>query len=182
MQELEKQSIEISEQCEQLFHTSSNMSKVIEDVKTAAQPVEIIENELGMAMRTLCHLSEDPFFERSSKTFLRYVEGAIEMHTYWLMTLQKMVDMRALLPLQLNHERCGFGSFYYAIEPKGNEAIKIWRTLEERHIYFHTEAKKVIKAIVDEDFSFAQKVLEELNTKSEEFIADIRKIIEFVEK
>ncbi len=182
MQELENQSMEISSQCEQLSDTASQMSDATGKVKEAAEPVKLIESEMQMSTQTLKKLGKDTLFETMDATFYRYAYGAELIHQKWMNVIKEMVETHTLLPLQMDPAKSGVGHFYQSLEPKGEAALKIWKTLYEKHTYFHTEGKRVIKAILDERYSEAESIYREMDKKSGPFVNDIRKVVELMKK
>ncbi len=183
MEKLEGQTVEISGQCEQLSDASIKMFEATDKVKKASAPIQIIVSEMNMSTQMLKKMSKDPFYEITTPTFLRYLrDGAIGMHQTWLNTVKEMVDTRTLLPLQLDHKSSAFGCFYYSIEPHDEEALKLWKKIEEPYKYFYPEARRVVKAIQSENYKEAEQIYRQMEAKSKDFVTELRKIVSIVER
>ena len=97
-------------------------------------------------------------------------------------TLKQAVDQRALVPLQTNDTRCGFGHFYYSVQPKNPEVRKIWDLLKAKHQKLHGLGETALKKIEKKDFDELDKLYQEAESCSGELIADFEEIIRIVEK
>ncbi|MDE6516950.1 MAG: CZB domain-containing protein, partial [Acetatifactor sp.] len=69
--------------------------------------------------------------------------------------------------------KCGFGHFYYAMNPINSEAMSIWKALGEKHGRFHAYGKQVIDALFAEDYKQAEKLYEEASQYSQVLIRDL---------
>lgn len=63
--------------------------------------------------------------------------------------------------MQINDRKCGFGHFYYAMNPTNPEILKIWSELGERHKKFHSYGKQALDAMFDENYSKAESIYQE---------------------
>lgn len=176
MQELENQSVEISEQCEQLTDTSERMTEAGEHVIEAAKPIEGVEAEIDKSTKILGRMGRDAFYQIDDDTFLSYLDGAINAHRVWLKKLKDMVDAKMVLPIQLDATKCGFGHFYYSMEPANEKAIPLWKEVEEKHKRFHGYGKSVTQAMFSEDYEKAEAIYREAESYSHELIANLESI------
>ena len=85
---------------------------------------------------------------------------------------------RTILPLQVNDRKCGFGHFYYAIEPARPEVMKLWKELGEKHKKFHAYGKQAIDALFEEDYGKAERIYQDASRYSEELIRELTHISE----
>lgn len=176
MTEMETQSANIQEQCEELKNDAVNMREVSGILKAATEPVEELEKVLDEAVKKMGGLSLDPFYQLNGQDFAKYISNAIDAHKVWLDNLKKMVASRMVMPLQLDAAKCGFGHFYYAIQPTDPAVRGIWDGLESKHKKFHNFGSQAVKALFDEDYNSAEQICREAEDYSKELIADLERI------
>lgn len=121
-------------------------------------------------------MTKDAFYKLEDQNFAEYIEKAIVAHRNWLGNLERIVKERTILPLQVNDRKCGFGHFYYAIEPTKPEVLKFWKELGEKHQKFHAYGKQAIDALFAEDYSKAEDIYREARRYSETLIKDLEQI------
>ncbi|MBO5523567.1 MAG: CZB domain-containing protein, partial [Roseburia sp.] len=181
MVEMENQTFQIRQQCEQLKESAGEMRDISKELKQSITPVEEIEKELDEAARVLGKMTDDPFFRLEPSEFVKYIDKAIDAHQSWLDRLKTMVTERMVLPLQLDASKCGFGHFYYAMTPKMPELRPIWKPLEEKHKKFHGYGSDVVKALMNEDYAKAEQLYREAEEYSKELLADLKKLKQIAE-
>lgn len=79
-------------------------------------------------------------------------------------------------PLQLDGHKCGFGHFYYAIDPKEASIKKIWDSIGEEHLKLHSMGHNVKERVKVGDEKGAREALN--NTK--DFSKKIIKSLELI--
>lgn len=181
MVEMENQSVNIKEQCQQLTVNTKQLRSVSKQLKREIEPVSAIEKMLDEAAKQMGEMTDDPFFRMRAAEFAKYMENAITAHITWLETLKKMVDKRTIIPLQTDATKCGFGHFYYSMTPKNPEIKAIWVTVESKHKKLHSYAKEVIQAIQKEDFAEAERHYSEAADCSKELIRDFETMKQIAE-
>lgn len=162
----------------QLRDSTQFMSTVSQDLVKAVEPVVGIEKTLDDAAKQMGSMSDDPFFHLENEEFAQYMKNAVTAHRTWLDNLQDMTRKRAVLPLQLNSSKCGFGHFYYALTPKNPEILPIWNALGEKHKRFHQYGSDVIQAISRQQYALAEQLCREAQQYSTGLIADMEKIMQ----
>lgn len=168
----------MSEMENQLRESTNFMSRVSVDMKKAAEPVVDIEKTLDDTVKQMGTMTEDAFFHLKNQEFSHYVNNAISAHQTWLGNLRKMVNEKAVQPLQLDSTKCGFGHFYYALTPKIPGVIPIWGELGAKHKRFHKYGGQVIDALRSGDYSMAEQLYVEAEEFSKELIADLKRMIQ----
>ena len=121
-------------------------------------------------------MTEDAFYRLEDRNFAVYIGKAITAHKNWLGNLERIVRERTILPLQIDDRKCGFGHFYYAVNPTRPEVLKLWKELGEKHKKFHSYGKQVIDALFEGDYDRAEKVCREAGQYSGTLIRDLESI------
>lgn len=166
----------------QLRDSTDFMNQVSLDLKEAIEPVVGIEQTLDDTVKQMGTMTEDAFFHLKNAEFAQYVSSAISAHQSWLANLKKMVDSKALIPLQLDSTKCGFGHFYYALTPQIPDILPIWNALGDKHKRFHAYGGDVMEALRNENYSRAQEIYSEAEDYSKELLADLKEILKIAQQ
>lgn len=176
MIELEARADEINRQCGILNQDADDLNVHGHDIENVVAPLQTIEKVLDDSARTMGRMSEDAFYELERQNFIVYIDKAISAHKNWLQTLRRIVDERAILPLQINDQKCGFGHFYYAMHSTFPEIQTVWKDLGEKHKKFHGYGKQVIDALFAQNYDKAGSICDEAAQYSQILIEDMEKI------
>ena len=176
MAEMESQAVSIKEQCSALETSAGQLQTVSGRLKEATKPVSAIEDILSQVTKQLGTMTDDRFFRMEYEEFAGYMDRAITAHKAWLNNLSNMINEKQVLPIQLNAAKCGFGHFYYSMTPKTPEINEIWKNVEEKHKKLHGYGNHVIKALMDENYSEAERHCEEALDYSKVLISDLEEM------
>lgn len=174
----EEISSSMAEMENQLKDSTNFMQQVGEELQEAAKPVVDIEKTLDETVKQMGDMTKDAFFHLEKQEFAQYMENAISSHHAWLGNLKKMMNIRAIIPLQLDSSKCGFGHFYYAMTPDIPGVLPIWEGLGPKHQKFHKYGAAVMNAINNGDYMEAERIYYEAENYSRELIADMEKILQ----
>ncbi len=174
--ELEARSSDINNQCGVLHEDTTRLREHGKNIDKIARPLETIESTLDKSVKVMGVMTKDAFYKLEDRNFAGYIEKAIIAHKSWLRNLERIVKERTILPLQVNDTKCGFGHFYYAIEPGKPEVMKVWKELGEKHKKFHAYGKQAIDALFNEDYGKAESICREAGQYSETLIRDLEHI------
>lgn len=174
--ELESRSSDINNQCGVLHEDTARLREHGRNIDNVAKPLAAIEVTLDESVREMGTMARDAFYRLEDQNFAGYIEKAITAHRNWLENLERIVKERTILPLQVNDRKCGFGHFYYAIEPDRPEILKLWKELGEKHKKLHTCGKQAIDALLDGDYNKAESVCREAGQYSQALIKDLEYI------
>ncbi len=177
--ELETRSSDVNKQCGVLYEDTLLLREHGNNLDKIARPMEMIEQTLDETVKAMGKMTKDAFYKLEDENFAGYIEKAITAHKNWLGNLERIVKERTILPLQVDDRKCGFGHFYYAIEPVRPELLKLWKELGEKHKKFHAYGKQAIDALFDEDYNKAENVYREAVQYSETLIGDLERIRSF---
>lgn len=177
---LDTQINRMEEQCGGLATDAKTLNVINDNLKESITPIETVEQELDDTMRLIGKMGEDAFYMLDNAVFERAIRSAIEAHQGWLATLENMKKEKMVLPIQLDHKKCGFGHFYYSMNPKNEEVRQIWNGLKEKHKEFHGYGTKMIDALFAEEYDKADSIYAEAENFSKGLIADFKKMLEIV--
>ena len=74
MVELESQTINIKDQCQQLNESTKHLKNVSGRMKEATKPISAIEHQLDEAGKQLGEMTDDPFFRMEYSEFAKYMD------------------------------------------------------------------------------------------------------------
>lgn len=174
--ELESRCSDINSQCGVLHENTVRLQEHGNNIYDIAKPLEAIESTLDESVKAMGVMSKDAFYRLEDQNFAGYIEKAIVAHKNWLKTLERIVKEQTILPLQVNEKKCGFGHFYYAIDPTEPKVLEIWKELGEKHKKFHMYGKQIIDALFDADYSKAENIYREAKQYSEILISDLERV------
>ncbi len=177
---LDTQINRMEEQCAALKTDAGQLELINEDMGRAVKPMEEVEKELDGSMKLIGKMGQDAFYMLDNAVFENSIRNAIDAHKNWLEILKSMKTEKTVLPLQLDDRRCGFGHFYYSMEPKNEEVRKIWDTLESKHRELHGFGNQMIQALFDEDYEQTEKIYADAQRLSESLIGDFEKLLSIV--
>ncbi len=172
-QELSSSMLEMENQ---LVENTNFMRRVSQDLKKSTEPVAEIEKTLDDTVKQMGGLTKDAFFHLEDKEFADYVKSAVSAHHAWLGNLRKMVQERTVTPLQLDASKCGFGHFYYAMNPAIPAVVPIWAALGAKHKRFHKYGEEVIEALRRSDYFRAEQLYRDAEAYSKELISDLERM------
>ncbi|MEG0307138.1 MAG: methyl-accepting chemotaxis protein [Clostridium sp.] len=167
---------------EKLSKNTGVLRDISEGLNKVILPVTAMEEDLDKAVTIIGELVKDRYYMVNNEFFIRTIKKAILAHEKWLETLKTIVSSKTIMPLQVDEHKCGFGHFYYSMNPQNKDVISIWSNLEDKHKKFHGLGKSIIKHIRTKDYGLANSAFEKAEILSAELISDFEKIVEIVEK
>ncbi len=180
--ELESLSSDINHQCGVLQEDTVRMREHGKNIDNVAKPLGTIEATLDESVKVMGMMAKDAFYKLEEHNFAGYIDKAIVAHKNWLGNLERIVKSRTILPLQVNDRKCGFGHFYYAMEPADSEALKLWKELGEKHKKFHNYGKQAIDALFEGNYDKAENICQEAGLYSGTLISDLVHIKDLIMK
>lgn len=180
--QLEEQSARVEEETVVLNEQAKTMRQVSDSLEEIVKPVASIENQLDETAKRMGKMSEDVFYMLDNQMFMNAVRGAVTAHRNWVGTLEKIVTEGVVVPLQTDASKCGFGHFYYAMNPKNPQIKNVWDGIEAKHKELHGIGKSAVQAVWNENGTKAQEELERAYQLSEQLIGEFEKILEIAEE
>lgn len=161
----------LTQHTRKLQDISSSLCEVIEPLSD----IESIQDETAVLAG---RMNLDRFYMMDNDAFISTIESTVTAHQAWLKTLQRMVEENVILPLQTNSHKCGFGHFYYAMQPKNEEICSIWEELGKSHQEFHQCGVEVMEAIQKNQKDQAARIFQKAEGMSEHLISSFKSMIE----
>lgn len=177
MHELETQTVQISEQCEQLTDTTALMGGVSESVVTSVQPFYKLVKELNMAINSIHDMGQSGVFQREERTYYLYMRWMAMMPKEWMKTFREMLDAQKVQPIQLEPQDSVFGQVYAVLTPNKKEAMPLWETVGKNHLELHKKGKELYNAISAGNYGSGEAIYEEMVTITDEIAAVIEEIL-----
>lgn len=180
--ELGEQIGKVEEETVTLHKQAGDMKQVSDSLKEVIKPVAEIEVQMDDTARRMGRMSEDAFYMLDNQMFMNTIKSAISAHERWVNTLEQIVKEGIVIPLQTDAAKCGFGHFYYAINPKNTHLKAVWDGIEGKHRDLHSIGKRAIQFIWDGNEVSAQEELQNAYRLSEVLIQEFEKILELMDE
>lgn len=180
--EIEEQVSNAEADIRKLNQQAQSMKQVSQSIKEITRPVSEIETQLDETAKQMGKMTEDVFYMMDNQMFMNTIRGAILAHQKWVDTLRDIVENGAVIPLQTDASKCGFGHFYYSMHPKQQEVEEIWQGIEPKHRELHGLGASAIQAVWDGDTQKALREQERAAALSKVLIQEFEKLLKKVEE
>lgn len=177
MHELETQTVQISEQCEQLTGTTELMGGVSESVETSLKPFYNVVKELNLSLNGIHDMGQIGIFEREERTYYLYMSWMAMLPEQWLGDFREMLDNKKVYPVQLEAKDSVFGQVYAVLTPNKKEAMPHWESAGKHHIELHNKAKALYKCISSGNYEEGENIYTEMQGIAGEINTDIEKVL-----
>lgn len=178
MHELETQTVQISEQCEQLTDTTALMGGVADTVVETVQPFYKVIKELNMAINTVHDMGQSGIFEREERTYYLYMKWMEMLPKQWIASFREIIDTQKIQPVQLEPKESVFGQIYAVLTPNQPEALPIWQEIGKEHVTMHEKGKECYRMCQSGNFTSAESAYAQLEALSNAIAAKIQKVID----
>ncbi|MCS7232586.1 MAG: methyl-accepting chemotaxis protein [Synergistetes bacterium] len=167
----------LAKDAEHLSALAESTEKVSQNLMEQSKYISEVDSIISGIIRELFDKLKECYYTISIRELMDIINKAIEAHRNWLKTLKNIVEKEELLPLQVDHTKCAFGHFYYAV-PITIEAIASeWKSIEDIHRRFHDAGKRAIEAVKVKDKKAASKYYEEAERLSNDMVGILNKIL-----
>lgn len=128
------------------------MTQSLEDLnhvllEKVIRPIQTLEEKMETSTEIIGKMNKDIFYRLDNRIFIESMKSAISAHRTWVATLKSIADTKEIVPLQANPRKCGFGHFYYTINPQKSDILKIWGSVEKPHQELHELGDEAVTAI-----------------------------------
>ncbi len=182
MNEVENHAAQLDERVASMNEDSQHLKSVSGHLEKVVKPMVEIEEKLRATNKKIGAMSLDAFYMPSNQVFITNVRNAITAHKNWLMSLDAMIKSGEVRPLQTNDHRCGFGHFYYTMQPKNAEILKVWASLRDRHKQFHVNGGQAVALLKQGNTSKAREYYNKAEEVSRALLKDFETMISVAER
>lgn len=140
-------------------------------------PIQALEEKLDESTALIGEMNRDKFYMLDNKIFIESMEGAVQAHKKWVSTLKLIVESQEIVPLQSDPRKCGFGHFYYAINPQRGDIVSIWKSVEKPHSELHGLGELAVTAVNSGDYGSLPGLYERAFTLSTLLIEKFQEMI-----
>lgn len=168
---------QLTDDCGVLNQSAEVLQDIGKQLHATIKPIKNMETGLDESLKTFGEMTKDALYMFDNEIFINSVQGAALAHKKWLATLESIKENQIIIPLQTNEHKCGFGHFYYSIQPMNEDILKIWTGLEKKHREFHSYGKELINQIQLGNISEAGNIYRKAESLSVTLINDFEQII-----
>lgn len=154
-----------------------SMEDISNSIKEMSNSMAEVENKVDILAKSGGKLAEEEYYRLSNEDFLNSIELAVTAHTNWVSELKAMVENMKISPIQTDDHKCGFGHFYYAVEPSSDKILSSWKEVEKCHGDFHKKGNVVIESIKVNNQTDALKYVKEAEDISYEILNIFNRMI-----
>lgn len=177
MHELETQTIQISEQCEQLTDTTALMGGVSDTVVETVKPFYNVIKELNMAIHTIHDMGDSGVFQREERTYYLYMRWMAMTPKNMLESFRQMMDTQKVQPVQLEAKDSVFGQIYEVLTPNKPEALPIWEKVGAMHVELYDKAKELYKLCQSGNFTAGEAIYDKMTELAGQINASIEEVL-----
>lgn len=182
MNEVDSHMSYLDQRLEGLNEDVKNLDQVSQQLSKVIAPMCMIEDNLKNTAQRMGKMAHDTFYMPDNAMFIQNVNKAIEAHKNWLKTLAEMIRNEKPQPLQTNEHKCGFGHFYYAVEPGNKEIQAVWKEIEEKHKALHSYGAQAIAALNHGNPEEARAAYKNAEDISKTLLVDFDTVIKLSQK
>jgi methyl-accepting chemotaxis protein len=147
----------VSQDAESVNMLAVNLDGIGKDIHEVAGSMGDIEAEVDSLITMGGKIAGLELYRLSNDDFIKSLETAIQAHSGWVSNLKSMVDNRTIQPIQTDDHKCGFGHFYYGVNPSDSTILSIWKEVEKHHSQLHRKGEAVIESLQAKDYDAAAK-------------------------
>jgi len=174
MDQLVKNSKYVTEEVSEL---SDNLVIVCQDLNNVRDSFAGVQKIIEESKPVISEMLGFDEHKITNKDFTGILESAVKAHESWMDTVNEMVNTKTVIPVQTNSHQCGFGHYYYVLNPH-NELIKpIWDEIERIHTKLHKNGERIIESLECGDVPGAEVILNETINCSSVIRGSLKKII-----
>ncbi len=147
MNEVESHTAQLDEKVYNMSLDAKNLDGVSLHLGEVVKPMIEVEKTLRATNKKMGEMALDAFYMPSNKVFIDAVSNAVTAHKNWLVALDNMITEGKAQPIQTDDHRCAFGHFYYSVQLRQPDMVKIWADLRDKHKQFHANGGQAIMSL-----------------------------------
>ncbi len=151
----------LAKDAERLSLLAETIDKVSQDLLVHSKFISALDDNISATIREMFNALKEGYYAVSRAEVIDIINKALKAHENWKNVLREIIEKGELLPLQLDHTKCAFGHFYYAVPMTIAEVAQEWKSIEDIHAKFHESGRKAIEAIKRKNKEEARRYYEE---------------------
>lgn len=182
MNEVDSHISYLDQRLEGLNEDAKNLDQLSQQLSKVIAPMCTVEDNLKNTAQRMGKMAHDTFYMPDNAMFIENVNKAIKAHENWMKTLDEMIRNEKPQPLQTNEHKCGFGHFYYAVEPWNKEIQTVWKEIGEMHKQLHSYGASAITALKHGNPEEARAAYKKAEDISKTLLVDFDTVIKLSQK
>ncbi len=146
------------------------MNSVMETERTISRSMDALTSEMRELVIRIMELIDDfsTFRIHTKKDFVEELSKTAERHREWLSKLERVVNGETI-DVELDPERCYFGTFYRSNTPPEKSLKDIWEEAGKLHRELHNTAKEIVDAVDTGNTVKANELMKKVKDIAEKF-------------
>lgn len=166
-----------SQNAELMAHMTQSVHQEAADSVSFAKSISAIDDQLSRVSAQMYSGLQHSDHAPSNEEFHDALVKAQKAHEAWMVTLDKIVSGRKMLPIQINSGKCAFGHFYNALPTTSCPVITdYWKQIAPVHKNLHDMGGKVMEVIRKGDMDKARSYYNEADALSKEILDLLKKV------
>ena len=182
MNEVDSHISYLDQRLEGLNEDAKNLDQLSQQLSKVIAPMCTVEDNLKNTAQRMGKMAHDTFYMPDNAMFIENINKAIKAHENWMKTLDEMIRNEKPQPLQTNEHKCGFGHFYYAVEPWNKEIQTVWKEIGEMHKQLHSYGASAITALKHGNPEEARAAYKKAEDISKTLLVDFDTVIKLSQK
>ena len=182
MNEVDSHISYLDQRLEGLNEDAKNLDQLSQQLSRVIAPMCTVEDNLKNTAQRMGKMAHDTFYMPDNAMFIENINKAIKAHENWLKALDEMIRNEKPQPLQTNEHKCGFGHFYYAVEPGNKEIQTVWKEIGGKHKQLHSYGSQAIAALKRGNPEEARAAYKKAEDISKTLLVDFDTVIKLSQK
>lgn len=158
------------------------LAEKADEYKAYAKDIEDMDNTISQTVHHLIEVQNKGIMPLSNETFIHIIERALASHASWIKSLEEMVAMGEMRPIQMNGNKCTFGHFYRSLKVEAKEIKADWDAIDDVHMRMHAKAYEVEEALKEKNSKKAADELNKAREISKTILSQLEKILQKVKE
>lgn len=168
---------QVNDDIQRLHGSAEELARISASLSEISQSIGRIETTVSGLAGTSGELVMSRFCGLTNEDFVEVVKNAILAHKAWLETARRMTAEMAVLPIQTDEHKCGFGHFYYSVRPGDPRMAALWDSVESLHHNLHKSGDALMDCIRQGDRACARQIFAQAQQSSSAIVLKFEEMI-----
>lgn len=173
---------QVNNDIQNLHGSAEDLSRISASLGEISQAISRIETTVNQMSGASGEIVMSRYCGLSNGDFIEVVKNAVNAHKAWLETAKTMAADMAVMPIQTDEHKCGFGHFYYSVRPGDKKIAAIWDSVEVLHHTLHKTGDALIDCINKGDRQCAKTIIENAEKSSADIVVKFEQMIQLTEE